>query len=197
MMAGDDLKFDLRDRLNRARDGDQVAAEELITHIYPLVIRIVRGNLARRDSEEDVVQEILVKVFSNLTSFKDIAPFEHWVSRVAVNSCLNRLRAERVRPEWRWADLPETQVDALNAVVSGKALHPDQELSIRDLVNHLLESLSPQDRLIIRLLEMEGLTVKEICSRTGWSGTYVRVRAFRARQKLNRQFSEQWKRGEL
>jgi len=188
---------DLQDQLRRISEGDQEAAEELIRQVYPQVLRIVRRNLARRDSEEDVVQEILVKVLSSLASYKGKAPFEHWVSRIAVNACLNRLRAEQVRPEWRWADLPETQVAALDAVVAGKGLAPDQELSIRDVVNHLLENLSPQDRLIIRMMEIEGLTVKEICSRTGWSGTFIRVRAFRARQKLNRLFSEQWKRGEL
>ena len=188
---------DLPGLLRRTQDSDPIAAEELIHRIYPLVLRIVRRNLARRDSEEDVLQEILVKVLSSLASFKDRAPFEHWVSRIAINACLNRLRAERVRPEWRWADLPEAQAEALDAVVCGKRLSPDDELSLRDVVNHLLENLAPTDRLIVRLMEIEGLSVKEICARTGWSGTFVRVRAFRARQKLNRQFRDQWKRGEL
>lgn len=188
---------DLQALLRRTQESDPMAAEELIHRVYPLVLRIVRRNLARRDSEEDVVQEILVKVLSGLHSFKERAPFEHWVCRIAINACLNRLRAERVRPEWRWADLPEAQAEALDALACGKQISPDEELSLRDVVDHLLENLAPKDRLIVRLMEIEGWTVKEICSRTGWSGTFVRVRAFRARQKLNRQFREQWKRGEL
>ena len=187
---------DLRECLRQAKDGNQSAAEQLISQIYPVVIRIVRRNLTRRDSEEDVLQEIFARIFSSLKTYKEVAPFEHWVSRIAFNACMNRFRAERARPEWRWADLPEAQADALDAVTSGKSLHPDEELSVRDLVDHILKSLAPQDRIIMRLLEMDGMTVKEVSSRTGWSGTFIRVRAFRARQKLNRKFSELWKRGD-
>jgi RNA polymerase sigma factor (sigma-70 family) len=183
--------------IRRAQNGDSSAAEDLIIRVHPQVLRIVRRYLARRDSEEDVVQEILIKVVSRLSTFEGTAPFEHWVARIAVNTCLNRLRAEKARPEWRWADLSEDQADALDAVTAGTELQPGQEFSIRDLVEHLLECLSPEDRLVVRLLEMDELSVKEICARTGWSSTLVRIRAFRARHKLNQKFAEKWKKGEL
>jgi RNA polymerase sigma-70 factor (ECF subfamily) len=195
--ATTDRSFDVQACLLRMRDGDRASEEELIRHIYPLVMKIVRRNRARRDAEEDVAQEIFVKVFRNLHTFREIAPFEHWVSRIAVNVCMNRMRAERSRPEVRWADLPETQADALSAVVSGDTSEPDADLGARDLVNHLLAVLSPEDRLIMQMMEMEELSVKEISSRTGWSSAFIRVRAFRARQKLNRKFFALWKKGGL
>jgi len=189
--------FDLDDCLHQIKEGDQTAAHSLIEQIYPLVIKIVRRNLAKRDSEEDVAQEIFMKIFVSLNTFKNIAPFEHWVSRIAVNACMNRLRAEKVRPELRWSDLPEAQADALEAVVRGKTLQPDEELSIRDFADHLLATLSPEDRLILRMLEMEGASVKELSRQTGWSCTFIRVRAFRARQKLNSKFSGLWRKGKV
>src|SRR5262245_27119590 len=112
--------------------------DALIERIHPLLLKIVRRKLAKRDSEEDVVQEIFAKIFASLAAFKGIAPFEHWVSRIAVNTCLNRLRAERARPELRWADLSEKQADALESSVCGQSLHPAETLSGRDIVNHML-----------------------------------------------------------
>jgi RNA polymerase sigma-70 factor (ECF subfamily) len=190
-------EFDLSRCLSRVQEDDQAAAADLVEQIYPLVIKIVRRNLARRDSEEDVAQEIFMKIFASLGTFKNIAPFEHWVSRIAVNACMNRLRAEKTRPELRWADLSEAQADALQAVTAGKGLGPGEELSARDLADHLLARLSPEDRLILRMLEMEGASVKEVSSCTGWTCTFIRVRAFRARQKLNHQFLKLWKKGSV
>ncbi len=192
-----DPPFNLRECLGQIKAGDQTAAQQLVEQTYPLVIKIVRRNLAKRDSEEDVAQEIFMKIFASLDSFKNIAPFDHWVSRIAVNACMNRLRAEKVRPELRWSDLSEAQADALDAVTSGKALHPDEALTIRDFVDYLLAALGPEDRLILRMMEMEGFSVKEVSARTGWSCTFIRVRAFRARQKLNQKFSGLWKKGKV
>jgi RNA polymerase sigma-70 factor (ECF subfamily) len=195
LMETPDPEFDLSGCLNRVKEGDQAAAADLVGQIYPLIIKIVRRNLARRDSEEDVAQEIFMKIFASLGTFKNIAPFEHWVSRIAVNACMNRLRSEKTRPELRWADLSEAQADALEAVTSGKGLGPGEELSARDLADHLLATLSPEDRLILRMLEMEGASVKEVSFCTGWTCTFIRVRAFRARQKLNHKFLNLWQKG--
>ena len=87
------------------REGDEGAARALLDHLYPLVISVVRGHLPRRASEEDLAQTIFVKVFAKLDQFSGTVPLEHWVSRIAVNTCLNALQAEKIRPELRWADL--------------------------------------------------------------------------------------------
>jgi RNA polymerase sigma-70 factor (ECF subfamily) len=67
----------------------------------------------------------------------------------------------------------------------------------RELVNRLLDSLSPEDRLVIRMLEIEECSVEEVRQATGWSSTLIRVRAFRARQKLNKRFGKLRKEGTL
>jgi RNA polymerase sigma-70 factor (ECF subfamily) len=185
--------------LARVRQDDQEAARCLVELLYPQVIKIVRANLPRRSSEEDLAQEIFAKMFLNLEQYRGRVPLEHWVSRIAVNHCLNRVRAQKSRPEWRMADLSEAQADALEATATSGSEEPGQDHA-RDaaaLVDRLLETLGPEDRLVIRMLEIEDRTVEEIRQATGWSATLIRVRAFRARQKLNKRFGKLRKEGKL
>jgi RNA polymerase sigma-70 factor (ECF subfamily) len=190
VIISNDLDLDVADCLARVRGQDQDAARSLVEHLYPMVIRIVRANLPRRAAEEDLAQDIFVKMFQKLDQFRGDVPFDHWVSRIAVNHCLNAIRSQKTRPEWRMADLSEDQAAALEATAADHTHTPDPTvlMGARELVERLLEALSPQDRLLIRMLEMEDLSVDEVRQRTGWSATLIRVRAFRARRKLNKRF---------
>lgn len=192
------LDLNVAECLARVREQDQDAARSLVEYLYPTVIRIVRGNLPLRAAEEDLAQEIFVKMFAKLDQFQGQVPLEHWLSRIAVNHCLNALRAQKVRPEWRMADLSQEQAAALDAVTTSvEQLHPSHLMAGRELVEMLLEVLSPPDRLLIRMLEIEELSIEEVRQVTGWSATYIRVRAFRARQKLNKRFGSLRKEGRL
>src|SRR5215475_13555758 len=102
----------------RARQGDEDAARALLNHLYPLVISVVRGHLPRRMSEEDLAQVIFVKVFAKLDQFSGTVPLAHWVSRIAVNTCLNALQAEKIRPEVRWADLTEEEEHVIRSLAA-------------------------------------------------------------------------------
>src|SRR5438034_2025291 len=95
--------------LRRIGRGDEDAARELIGRLHPLVLKLVRAYLPRRASEEDLVQTVFMKVFANLNQYSGQVPVEHWVSRIAVNTCLNEIKAQKVRPEWRLADLSEEE----------------------------------------------------------------------------------------
>jgi RNA polymerase sigma-70 factor (ECF subfamily) len=196
---GKELDLNVADCLTRVRQQDQDAARSLVEYLYPMVIRIVRRNLPRRAAEEDLAQDIFAKVFEKLEQYQGEVPLEHWVSRIAVNHCLNAIRAQSVRPEWPMADLSEDQAAALDAVTtSGVQDPPPTHLSgARELVDMLLGTLSPEDRLIMRMLELEELPIQRIQEATGWSATYIRVRAFRARRKLNKRFGELRKKGHL
>jgi RNA polymerase sigma factor (sigma-70 family) len=195
----DEQPFSLTETLARVRQDDQAAAKALVEHLYPLVITIVRANLPRRASEEELAQDIFLKMFSNLNTYTNVAPFDHWVARIAHNHCLNAIRAQKSRPEWRMADLSKEQSAALEAASTATTgdQHPAHALGARELVDKLLETLAPEDRLVIRLLEIEERSIKEIRQLVGWSGTMIRVRAFRARQKLNKRFGALWKEGKL
>jgi RNA polymerase sigma factor (sigma-70 family) len=175
-------------RLQRVKESDPEAAQELVRDLFPLVMRIVRGHLPRRMDPEDLAQIVFVKVFQKIDQYNADAPFPHWVSRIAVNTCLNELRSEKARPEWRWADLGEEQAEALERVLERSNETPvDEQAATRDLVQKLLETLPPRDRLILTLLDLEERTVAETAALTGSPEAVIKVRAFRARRKLRKE----------
>jgi RNA polymerase sigma-70 factor, ECF subfamily len=162
----------------------------LVRQLYPLVAKIVRAHRPRRTPEEDICQMIFIKVFQKLPQFSGKAPLEHWVSRIAVNTCLNQIESERIRPELRHADLSvEEQAVIENLTTSADELAPDQRFASRQLVEHLLAALKPVERLAIDLLYLQGRSIDEIRKLTGWSAALVKVRAFRARQKMKQQLA--------
>jgi len=183
--------FDVAACLERVRQRDQSAARQLVEHLYPLVIRIVRSHLPRRVAEEDLAQDIFLKMFTRLEQYQGNVPFPHWVSRIAVTTCIDQLRAQKRRPEFRWADLSENEAEVLDAVLTDERdVVPGDALAARELVHKLLGQLKPDDRLVIQLLDLEQKTIAEISAQTGWNQTLVKVRAFRARRKLQKLFQD-------
>ena len=183
----DEGAFDMAACLARVRAKDEDAARVLLDRLYPLVLKIVRAHRPRRTAEEDLVQTVFMKVFANLESYSGRAPVEHWVSRIAVNTCFNELKAERIRPEWRWADLSEDEQRVLESM-AGSQTEADAptNLAAKDLLEKLLAGLNPSDRLLIQLLHLEERSVAEIRQITGWTVPVIKVRAFRARRKLQK-----------
>ena len=184
-------EFDMADCLARVRRQDEEAARALFQHLYPLVIKVVRSHLPRRTSEDDLTQTVFMKVFANLGQYSGKAPLEHWVSRIAVNTCIKALRAEKVRPEVRWADLSEDETQIMDwLVTTNDDLNPDRNLASRDMVEKLLGQLKPKDRLVINWMNLEGRTIEEVQQLTGWNQSVIKVRAFRARAKLRKLFEK-------
>jgi RNA polymerase sigma-70 factor (ECF subfamily) len=170
---------------------DDEAARALVRQLYPLVSKLVRAHRPRRTAEEDLSQMIFIKVFQNLWQFSGKVPLEHWVSRIAINTCLNQIESEKVRPELRYADLSEEEQAVVeNLASSSEELAPDQRFASRQLVEHLLAALKPVERLAIDLLYLQGRSVEEIRKITGWSAALIKVRAFRARQKMKDQLAK-------
>jgi RNA polymerase sigma factor (sigma-70 family) len=171
----------------RVRQGEESAARELLARLHPLVLKLVRAHRPRRMDEEDLVQTVFMKVFTKLDQFSGAVPLEHWVSRVAVNSCLKALRYERVRPEIRLADLTEEEEQVVERLATTEDELPESDdTSSRELLGRLLDRLSAEDRLVVTLLNLQQKSVVEVRQITGWSAPLVKVRAFRARQKMKR-----------
>ena len=185
--------FDMAACLGRVRHRDEDAARSLLNHLYPLVIKVVRSHLPRRTSEDDLAQIIFMKIFAKLEQFSGAVPFEHWVSRIAVNTCLNQIQAEKIRPELRWADLSEEEervLESLASTATDTFQHPDEHLAAKDLVDKLLAKLSPEDRLLINLINLEGHSIEEVRKITGWNSSMIKVRVFRARHKLKKHYAK-------
>jgi RNA polymerase sigma-70 factor (ECF subfamily) len=171
--------------LNRIERGDQAAAQGMVERLYPLVLKVVRNHLPRRELEEDLCQEVFLKLFAKVHQFRSDVPFEHWVSRIAVNTCIDHLRKQKHRPEYRWSDFTEEQQAMLSNLRDNAALPPERSPEeVRDLLQRILTRLRPDERLVIQLMYLEEKSIAEICSLTGWKASKIKVTAFRARQKL-------------
>ena len=166
--------------------GDSASFEPLIQKYQPRIFATAR-RYARRESEvEDIVQEVFIKAFQKLSSFRGEAPFEHWLMRLAVRTCYDFLRAHQRNRETAFTELSEPENDWLERFKvdpDGASEHAD---AAKQLIEKIMDQLSPPAKLIITLLEIEDRSVKEISKITGWSVPLVKVRAFRARSEMKK-----------
>ena len=166
--------------------GDAASFEPIIQRYSPRLFASAR-RYARRESEvEDIVQEVWLKAFQKLSSFRGDAPFEHWLMRLTVRTCYDFLRAHQRNREDSFPELPEAAEDWLGGFVTQPEAADEHAAAARQLVEHLVDQLSPPARRVITRLEIEELSVKEISRLTGWSVPLVKVRAFRARAAMRK-----------
>jgi RNA polymerase sigma-70 factor (ECF subfamily) len=166
--------------------GDAASFEPLIQKYSPRVFATAR-RYARRESEiEDIAQEVWLKAFSKLASFRGEAPFEHWLMRMTVRTCYDFLRGHQRNRESAFSELSEPETDWLERFVAEPGSAAEDADAAKLLVGRVLEKLSPSARLVITLLEIEDRSVKEIAGLTGWSVPLVKVRAFRARGEMRK-----------
>lgn len=127
-----------------------------------------------------------MKAFAQLKSFEGRGSMEGWLTRIATNTCLNILRTARRRPELVTSDLSDDETAWLEQVSSSsgaQSLNAEQKIIATDLAEKVLETLAPEDRLALTMMDGEGASVNEVAQVTGWSESKVKVRAFRARKK--------------
>jgi RNA polymerase sigma-70 factor (ECF subfamily) len=166
--------------------GDAASFEPLVQKYSPRVFATAR-RYARRDSEvEDIAQEVWLKAFDKLKSFRGEAPFEHWLMRMTVRTCYDFLRGHQRNRESSFSELSEPENDWLERFVTAPEAASDNADAAKLLIGRVMEKLSPSARLVITLLEIEDRSVKEIARLTGWSVPLVKVRAFRARAEMRK-----------
>lgn len=166
--------------------GDPARFESLVARYSPRVFATARRYARREDEVQDIAQEVWIKAYQKLATFRGDAPFEHWLMRLAVHTCYDFLRAHQRNRESSFSDLTEPEADWLDRFVADPDSAPEQAEAAKMLVSRILEQLSPSARLIITLLEIEDRSVKEIAQLTGWSVPLVKVRAFRARAEMRK-----------
>jgi RNA polymerase sigma-70 factor (ECF subfamily) len=160
--------------------GDDEAFAELVRRHKQKVFRIV-ARFVRSDYElDDICQEIFIKVYQNLKKYRGDAPFEHWLTRIAINASYDKLRKQRREGN---------SVPLEDVTLSQRDPTPEETFSGEEawkILKHAVANLRPEDRLVITLLNLEEKSVREISALTGWSEAKVKVRAFRARKELKR-----------
>lgn len=168
--------------LARIRNGARDDFAEIVRRHQARVFAILCRYERDQQKLEDLAQETFVKAWRALDQFDNRAPFEHWLSRIAVRTAIDHLRRQRhARNEISLGDLGEDALDWLRNDGGSRELAASQA---REVLEVAMRGLTPNERLVLTLQEIEGRSAKEISALTGWSGVAVRVRASRARSKL-------------
>ena len=171
-----------------ARDGDESAFEEIMRRYSPRVFQFASRFFRQRSLVEEAAQEVFLKAFTELGKFEGRGSMEGWLTRITTNTCLNILRSSKRRPELTVSDLTEEQSTWVESKLADVATerHQASERSevAADLAAKVLETLSPDDQLVLTTMDGEDASVKEIAELTGWSESKVKVTAFRARCRM-------------
>src|SRR5688500_5094042 len=174
----------------RAREGDDSAFEELFNRHRRRVALVAGRFFRQRERIEEIVQESFTKAFFALPEFSNQreASFAAWVARIAFNACYDELRRDKRRPESALSEISDEEAAWLSEQLADDSAGSDIEASAtaKDLAGKLLARLSPEDRLLLVMLDIEGMSVSEIAESTKWSASKVKVRAHRARASLRR-----------
>lgn len=166
--------------------GDPASFEPLIQKYSPRVFATARRYARLEREVEDIVQEVWIKAFQKLGGFRGDAPFEHWLMRLTVRTCYDFLRAHQRNRESAFSEISEPEDDWLERFVAAPESASEHAEAARQLIQRILDQMSPAGKLIITLLEIEDRSVKEIAELTGWSVPLVKVRAFRARAEMRK-----------
>lgn len=168
--------------LERIRNGATDDFAEIVRRHQSRVFAILHRYERDAQKVEDLAQETFVKVWRALGQFDGRAPFEHWISKITVRTALDHLRKEKRRQNE--IGLPELGEDALDWLRSDNEKSELDGRAAAEILELAMRELSPTDRVVITMQEIEGRSVKEISAAIGSSGVAVRVRVLRARAKL-------------
>jgi len=175
--------------ITRAREGDDGAFNQVVQAYRKRILGTIARLIGRPEDVEDVGQEVFLRLYYSLDQLRTPEVFEPWLYRLTVNSAYDYLRRHRRRPEARMADLSEQQVVMADAA-AGTQLDQNQRRDgkIRELVGELMGAVSEQDRILLTLKEIEGLSLKELEKVYGVNENALKVRLFRARQRVLKAF---------
>ena len=168
--------------------GDESAFAEIMRRYGTRVFRVVSRFFRQRSLVEEAAQEVFMKAFTELSSYEGRGSMEGWLTRIASNTCLNMLRSAKRRPQMTASDLTEAESSWVESALAQAATeeHQSRERSLvaADLAGRVLETLSPDDQLVLTMIDGEDASVKDVVKVTGWSESKVKVLAFRARRRM-------------
>ena len=177
--------------IERAQQGDEEAFTEIIRAYRKRILGTVYRMISRSDDVEDVGQEVFSRLYDSLQQLRAPQVFEPWLYRLTINACYDYLRRKRREVDVRMADLSEEQVVAVDAALSGKkALEENRKEGARELLEVLLDRVSPEDRMLLVLKEIQGLSLKELSEVYKVNTNALKVRLFRARKRVLRAYDE-------
>ncbi|MCC6585868.1 MAG: sigma-70 family RNA polymerase sigma factor [Bryobacterales bacterium] len=175
--------------IERARSGDDAAFNQVVLTYRKRVFGTISRLIGRPEDVEDVAQEVFLRLYYSLDQLRSAEVFEPWLYRLTVNAAYDYLRRRKRRHESLMADLSEQQVIAADSAAGGKEdAEQRQAAEIREFVQELLSEVSEEDRILLTLKEVEGLSLRELENIYNVNENALKVRLFRARQRVLRAY---------
>jgi RNA polymerase sigma-70 factor (ECF subfamily) len=165
--------------------GNKEAFVQLVSRYKRKVFGMASRFARDADDLEDICQDVFIKVYENLGSFRAEAPFEHWLSRICIRVCYDALRSRK-------KEKGNVPLERVHNFLADQSAGSDRAAEARSILEWGLARLKPDEQLVITLLEIEEKSIREIADMTGWSEANVKVRAFRAREKLKQLLEKQY-----
>jgi RNA polymerase sigma-70 factor (ECF subfamily) len=172
--------------VRRAQAGDESAFQEIVERYQSKVFSIIHGIVRQRNDVEDIAQQVFTKIYFSMRNFDFRSSLITWVYKITVNECFDYLRKKKVRKLVYESDMSEDEVRRVENSENGngRAVRTDTKLARRDYVVKLLERVSGEERELLMLKEVEGYSVEEMARRLKMNENTIKVKLFRARQKL-------------
>ena len=172
--------------VRRAQSGDEAAFREIVEHYQSKVFSIIHGIVRQRNDVEDIAQQVFTKVYFSIRNFDFRSSLITWIYKITVNECFDYLRKKKVRKLVYESDLSEDEVRRVENSEPSVDRQPGADVSLarRDYVVKLLARVSEEERNLLMLKEVEGRSVEELAQMTGMNENTIKVKLFRARQKL-------------
>ena len=171
--------------IEKARGGDSAAFNQVVTAYRKRIMGTISRLIGRPEDVEDVAQEVFVRLYFSLEQLRSAEVFEPWMYRLTVNAAYDYLRKRKRRQESRMADLADQQVIMADAQ-AGERVEADrvEAAEIREFVQSLLSEVSEEDRILLMMKEVEGLSLKELEQVYNVNENALKVRLYRARQRV-------------
>jgi RNA polymerase sigma-70 factor (ECF subfamily) len=172
--------------VRRVQNGDELAFREVVDRYQAKVFSIIYGILRNHNDAEDIAQQVFAKIYFSIRNFDFRSSLLTWIYKITVNECYDYLRKKKVRKLVYESDFTEEESQRMERAEpgSGNQVGIDTTLARRDLVSKLLMKVSEEDRQLLLLKEVEGRSVEELAEMTGMNENTIKVKLFRARQKL-------------
>jgi RNA polymerase sigma-70 factor (ECF subfamily) len=177
------------DVIRRVLAGEVDLFAGLITRYHEHVARIVAGHVPREMAEE-VTHDVFVRAYRSLSTYSFRTPFAHWLATIAVRTCYDVWRTVSARKDTPIGAMGEEHQQWTERLLAAESEERFQEMvrqqETRDLLHRALAQLSPENRMVVALVHLEGHSVREAAELLGWTVVNVKVRAHRARQQLRK-----------
>jgi RNA polymerase sigma-70 factor (ECF subfamily) len=184
--------------IQRARTGDDAAFNQIVVAYRRRLLGTISRLIGRPEDVEDVAQEVFVRLYYSLDQLRTNEVFEPWLYRLSINACYDYLRRAKRRNEPRMSDLSEQQVMMADSAAGSKLEEEERRKTrVREFTQSLFQHVAEEDRLLLTLKEVEGLSLKELEKVYGVNENALKVRLFRARQRVLKAFSAASENGEL